>query len=684
VPFKLLPRDIINRLQIYRELGPRGGLIYVKLRVLRALRLRRDRLHELPAEVHSILFVCHGNIIRSPMAAVMLRRYLSKADRPSIAVGSAGLHANPARGADARALTVAKEFGISLDDHRCRRLTPTLVEQTDVIFAMDYRNEAKLLAQYPEARGKVFLLGALAAGEQPTPLEIPDPYSGDLDTIRCCYATLHSRIRGLARILSPPDRDKRKVAPNGTRVPLSSQQLPHADALPPSEMKKILILSYHFPPDAAVGAIRAAKFAKYLPEFGWEPYVLTVKPRYYNGLDQERMADTPVSMNVFTTGIWPDPGVIYMWLKRWLYRLLGKRRVFEAKVRTYSPPDQPNAESIAGALRRLVRSLLVVADGELGWVPPATLKALLLMRRLKITCLYTSGPPHAAHVAGLTIKLLQSTRWIADFRDPWTLGIERPAFMSSTLADGIEAWLEGHVVKHADKVISVTDRMTQAFIARYTSVDKAKFVTLPNGYDPEDLQTVQVLTNNCKFRVSYLGTFYFGRTPADFLKAVRALINEGILAPNDLDIRFIGHCRHINGQSVEEMINEQGLLSVVQILDPLPYLDALREMVASDVLLLFAPNQPHQVPGKTFEYLASGADIIAFTSEGATADLLKDEAQGFIVEPNSLEHIKRALEQCYRRYKMKRHCRLSSLSSQHTLSRYQRKTLTKELALILE
>jgi protein-tyrosine phosphatase len=206
---KLLPRGIIKHIRVTRDLGPRDGAAYVKLQVLRALGVRRDHVRGIPAGVRSVLFVCHGNIIRSPMAAAMLRQCLSEADRHAISIASAGLHANRTRGADTRALIVAREFGISLDEHRPQSLTHELVERTDAIFVFDYLNEAKLLTRYPEARRKVFMLGVSAEGGRLHQIEITDPFDGDATDIRHCYEILQRCIRSLVRILFPPDQDKR-------------------------------------------------------------------------------------------------------------------------------------------------------------------------------------------------------------------------------------------------------------------------------------------------------------------------------------------------------------------------------------------------------------------------------------------------------------------------------------------
>jgi protein-tyrosine-phosphatase/predicted ATP-grasp superfamily ATP-dependent carboligase len=196
------PRRIVDLVRNYRKLGGRDGLLYLKLQLFRALHVRHDELQRESAELHSVLFVCHGNIIRSPMAAALLQHYLPDNLRNFITISSAGLHAKPERGADARALGVAKAFGISLDDHRAQRITDELVKSSEAIFVMDYLNEAKLLGQYPEAQNKVFLLHPSPDESGLKAAEIEDPYDGDATDIHCCYEKLQPRVRQLAALLA--------------------------------------------------------------------------------------------------------------------------------------------------------------------------------------------------------------------------------------------------------------------------------------------------------------------------------------------------------------------------------------------------------------------------------------------------------------------------------------------------
>jgi protein-tyrosine phosphatase len=154
------------------------------------------------------------------MAAALLKQHFSTANCHEISVASAGLYAKPDRGADARALIVAREFGISLDNHRCRPLTKEMVEEFDAIVGMDCLNAAALFKRYPAAREKVFLLGAIDEGERSRPIEITDPYTGDLTDVRRCYQILQAHVSRLARLLVPADQHKEK---NGVDISSNSK-----------------------------------------------------------------------------------------------------------------------------------------------------------------------------------------------------------------------------------------------------------------------------------------------------------------------------------------------------------------------------------------------------------------------------------------------------------------------------
>ncbi|WP_447977177.1 arsenate reductase/protein-tyrosine-phosphatase family protein [Candidatus Nitrospira bockiana] len=208
------PMLVIRRRSL--ALDTRARRVFLAKALGRGVGLQRDRVPAWVAHARSVLFVCHGNIVRSPMAAALLRQALEKRGR-SIEVESAGLHANPLNGADPRAVAAVAEYGVSLRDHRATPVTPDLVRRADVVFVMDHYNEAELLARFRSAKGKVVLLGACRS-ELGCDLEIDDPYRGTFEDVRRCCDTLRARIEDLA------DRLVQGMDGEGLAPPLYAEQ----------------------------------------------------------------------------------------------------------------------------------------------------------------------------------------------------------------------------------------------------------------------------------------------------------------------------------------------------------------------------------------------------------------------------------------------------------------------------
>jgi len=203
---RALPSRLVDLIRDYRCLDSQSGRTFLRMRFRDLLGSRRSPDRANPGELTTILFVCLGNIIRSPMAAELLRRSLPQGLVEAMSIESAGLleglsTAKPHRPPD-RAKTVAKEFGISLDEHQGQPVTRELVERADLILVMDYRNEAMLLSTYPQALHKVFLLSSFLSKGASKEVTILDPYHGDLGDIRHCYEAIQASVQRLALFLS--------------------------------------------------------------------------------------------------------------------------------------------------------------------------------------------------------------------------------------------------------------------------------------------------------------------------------------------------------------------------------------------------------------------------------------------------------------------------------------------------
>jgi len=197
----LLPKRLTEERAIFTRLGD-AGPTYAKLRLLDTMGVRLADRRAIPPGARSILFVCYGNIMRSPMAELMLLRALSESHLRDITVLSAGIHATPGTEAHPRARLAARELGLSLDQHRSRLLTAEMVAQADVVFAMDFQNQAELLTRFPQAHDKIFLLSDYAEGAQ-RGRAIADPYFGDQNETSRCYAVLQTCVNNLVKSVWP-------------------------------------------------------------------------------------------------------------------------------------------------------------------------------------------------------------------------------------------------------------------------------------------------------------------------------------------------------------------------------------------------------------------------------------------------------------------------------------------------
>jgi protein-tyrosine phosphatase len=205
---RAVPDSLANERQTLIRLGPAAAAVYARLRLLDLLGMHARKGDSIPPAASTFLFVCFGNLMRSPMAEAMFHAAVTGAGLTNIFSASAGLHAIPGTSAHPWAMVASSEIGVCLEDHRAQLLTFDLISRSDVVFAMDLQNKAELLTLYPESRSKIFMLGVYAHSASQ---EIPDPYLGSLDTTRCCSRTLQSCIGELTADLVAVRRRQEKV-----------------------------------------------------------------------------------------------------------------------------------------------------------------------------------------------------------------------------------------------------------------------------------------------------------------------------------------------------------------------------------------------------------------------------------------------------------------------------------------
>ncbi len=357
-------------------------------------------------------------------------------------------------------------------------------------------------------------------------------------------------------------------------------------------MKRLLFLTYYFPPSGGPGVQRALKFARYLPAFGWEPTVLTVRPDHaaYPALDESLFDDVPVDLHVFRTAAW-DPYAAYA-------RLLGKEKQETVGVGFVSR-EQPGWKE---GLARWVRANLFIPDARVGWLPFAFVRGSHLLRRQPFDAIMTSTPPHSAHLAAWMLSRRFGVPWLADFRDPWTDISYLHDMPRTEAARKLDLALEKAVLRSADGVVAVGDSL-----ARLLSGKAGRRVdVIHNGYDEEDFAglTPEALPD---FTIVHTGNLAASQNPVALWQALSAARAQGGL--QHLRLVLVGN----TDAAVLEGLRAHGLQDCLTLVPYLPHREAIRYMMGASLLMLSIPNVPDAdgiITGKIFEYLASGRPVL--------------------------------------------------------------------------
>ena len=437
-----------------------------------------------------------------------------------------------------------------------------------------------------------------------------------------------------------------------------------------TETRRVLFISYSFPPNMEMGAFTCAQIARYLPLYGWEPVVLTIKEKYIDDPyvkhnDADRMSDSGL---VIRTHKLPHPSDIYRRIKS---RISGLR-IADCGLRIKDRDLQPAIRNPQSAIRNrkvldlrgLLLSFSSVPDKYNGWLIPAVAAGLRAIKQTKARVIYSSAPYFTSHLAGYWLALLTGLPWVAHFRDPWITGALAEFRPDNKICFKINRALERMAIRRADAVICVTEEHAALMRAAYdqTAGDQmaaSKFAVVMNGFDGLEWQeAIESLHQNAqqaangprKFRITYAGDFYMKRNPAPLFRALRALIDCGEMGRNEASVELIGSCESSEGRSMADLVSEAGIEGCVEMTGRLSHSETLRRLLQSDLLLL-AEELVVQIPGKTFEYLKTRRPILALTSEGAVATLLRRTGGAWVVNPNDQPGVINAVRECYRLWK---------------------------------
>jgi hypothetical protein len=408
-------------------------------------------------------------------------------------------------------------------------------------------------------------------------------------------------------------------------------------------MKNVLLISYHYPPSMEVGALRPSKFVKYLPEYGWEPIVLTL-----SAADAGEFVLDNRSAKIYRVREWPHLLKSYRCLKQYKLKRQAPEGKFPHKLRgPRAMAVNPLCTSIAG-LKQWLLAFFLLPDRERGWLIPAVWRSMHLIREKHISHLITTGPPFACHLVGLLLKCMTEVHWVADFRDPWALSHKLPIHRNQ-ITDIVEARLIRSVMERADLVLSVTPQMTDQARKEHPNLRPDKFVTLTNGFDPADfagLVTPRSVSDRTTFL--YPGSFYYGRTPEPFLRAMRSLIDDGIVRQCEVFIKLVGDTSIAESHIVPEIVQRLRLQDIVSVGALVSRREMLQQTLEAHVMLVLTEQTPHAYTFKLFDALATGAVVLNIGCGGAVAELLAKTGRGIAVDHTSVPEIRNGILECIR------------------------------------
>lgn len=427
-------------------------------------------------------------------------------------------------------------------------------------------------------------------------------------------------------------------------------------------MKKILIITYYWPPAGGPGVQRWLKFTKYLPEFGHETYVYIPENPSYPILDGTLAKDVNPKVKLIKNKIW-EP-----------YQLAEK---LNPKNKAYKGGhfEKKENQSLLSKLSVFVRGNFFIPDARKFWVNPSAEYLKDFLQKENIDTIVTSGPPHSLHLIGLKLKKqLPNIKWLADFRDPWTqISYHKELKLTSWAAKKHEN-LEREVMQKADVILATS----YADGENFKKIGAKCVEVITNGFEEVKQQTEK---DQKYFHLTYSGGLEILRNPASLWKALSEIIAENQSFKEDFKLDFYGSL----ADDVKQTIIDQGLENNLIVHGYVSHQESLNAINAANILLLTNfDNQASKgiIPGKLFEYMATGNPILAIGPTDADVEkiLQKTEAGNYFM-PQQVEEMKGFILSVYRQWLVNPNQKFET--NEKEVQQFNRKNLTSKLVKVI-
>lgn len=423
-----------------------------------------------------------------------------------------------------------------------------------------------------------------------------------------------------------------------------------------SYKKKVLIITYYWPPAGGSGVQRWLKFSKYLRDFEIEPVIYTIDNPSYPILDKSSESEIPKDLEILKQAIFEPNSML---------SFFGRNNKKESAGFLNPNP------TFFGSIIQYIRANYFIPDARKFWIQPSVNFLSNYLENNHIDAIITTGPPHSMHLIGLELKNKLGIKWISDFRDPWT---EIDYFQQLPLtkkATKKHHDLEQEVLRKSDMVVVVGETMKEKFL-KHTK----RIKVLTNGFDTIKTSLTQELDQ--KFSITHVGLMNSDRNPTILWEVLNEISNTNPDFKNDLRIKLIGE--------IDDAVIQDLKVFVHEIIERIPYLDhkdVSKYQASSQVLLLSinkVPSAKGIITGKIFEYLQAKRPILAIGPEdGDAAMILKNANAGTIVGFKNKTALKATILNLYKDYKEG-----VLFVKSVNIEQYHRKNITSQLAEVIK
>ncbi len=430
-------------------------------------------------------------------------------------------------------------------------------------------------------------------------------------------------------------------------------------------MKKVLIIALNFPPGAAgVSIMRAVKFTKYLPEFGYQPYVLTVDRK-------STESESEIMNEIKHAKIYTTKSMKMFDMEKNIRLSLG-----ETKTKAKNTAQKAKLSKTIEAVAKYIESFLFVPDRKILWNKRAFKKACEIIESEKIENVFITSPPNSTLMVGVKLKKkYPHLNLISDLRDGWTSWINCKS--ATPVHRLINLAMEKKMAKYSNSIVTVTPPVTGYLKDLYGNPNT---FTIYNGFDTEDVVKNQTQTKNSKFSIVYLGSLRDFQTGKMFYQALGELLKEKPDLRNKISVDFYGRL----SPSEIGYFETYGIGEVAKYRGFVPHNVGMQKLTEADALLLILIKEGNSntiIPAKLFEYLSVQKQILSIIPDGPAKDIIEELEAGQIADPKNISGIKKAILSMYSKWE---NGKLSANIPYEKIAKYDRKNLTKKLSLLLD